>query len=121
MRSSYLIVLLALAAIVGCESLKGFMPAPSANKAVTVPNSAGLVFYGTADTMSLPSDSPGAYYVAEDDTSKVVTVFNVLPGQSSASALTPELKNQLDAHRKYRVYYLSNKNATNPTTIPMVG
>ncbi len=118
MRSSYLVVFLTLAAIIGCDSLKSFMPAPSANKAVSVPGNAHLVYYGAGELLNLPDNSPGAYYIVEDDTSKVVTVFNVLPGDSSASAMSKERRDELDAKRKYRVYYISNKDSTNPTSIP---
>jgi len=118
MRSSLAVVLITVCAILGCDTIKSYMPGPSANKAVSVPGDAGLVAYGTEDTLSLPADQPGAYWVVEDDTSKIVIVFNVLPGQDSAHALTPEMKGQLDNKRKYRVYFKSNKNATQPATIP---
>jgi hypothetical protein len=118
MRSSYWVVLLTLVAIAGCDSLKGFMPGPTANKAVTVPSNANLVYFGPGGSIRLPSDAPGAYWIVEDDTSKTVSAFPVRVGQSSESALSPEIKDELDAKRKYRVYYVSNKNSTQPTTIP---
>lgn len=119
MRSSYAIVLMTILAVVGCDTIKGFMPGPTANKAVTVPGNAGLVGYGTPEVLSIPADSPGAYYIVEDDTSKVVSVFNA-QSYIQASALPDVQKNPLESKRKYRMYYVSNKGSTQPTTIPMM-
>jgi len=119
MRSSIAVVLMTVLAIAGCETIKGYMPGPTANKAVTVPGNAGLVGYGTPDVLSIPADSPGAYYIVEDDTSKVVSVFNS-QSYTQASALPDAQKNSLESKRKYRMYYVSNKGSTQPTTIPMM-
>jgi len=120
MKASRVVVWVAVLAMLGCDTIKGFMPGPTANKAVTVPANAGLVAYGTPDVLTLPLNSPGAFYIVEDDTSKVVSVFNDMADSGATRPLPVEQKNQLDTKRKYRMYYVSNRGSTQPTTIPMM-
>jgi hypothetical protein len=124
MRASSLALALTIAAVIGCDMIKQHMPAPTANKAVTVPVDAKLMAMGIPDTLVLPSDQVGTYYIAEDDTSKIVSVTSVHSGQSP---LTPDLRDQLEPKRKYRVYFTpgsaaptgASKSATPEPTNPL--
>ncbi|CAN5386585.1 hypothetical protein BH10PLA1_BH10PLA1_22340 [soil metagenome] len=117
MRSSYLVVVLTVFAIVGCDALNSFMPAPTANKTVSVPADAVIVALDTADGIVLPENSVGDYYFVENDTNNVVLFFTVPIGSSSRAAFDDRRKNQLDIKRKYRVYFELNKASTQPSAM----
>ncbi len=75
MKSSYAVVLVTVLALVGCDTIKGFMPGPTANKAITVPADAKTLALDSADGIVLPANSPGDYYIVENDTRNVAVVF----------------------------------------------
>lgn len=112
MRLSVLAMLLVLAGSVGCEVVKEHLPAKTANKAVTVPPEAQLVAMGSPEVLAI-SDRAGTYYIAEDDTSRIVMVFSTNPGEQ---VLNSDRRGQLEPKRKYRVYFTPSPEAPKPAT-----
>ncbi len=114
MRSSYVAVLVAVLAMVGCDTLKSFMPGPTANKAINVPANAVRVALDTADGISFAPNKPGEYYFVENDTRNVVLFYTVQMGENSRDAFTPRRLGQLDTKRKYEVFYVPDPATTQP-------